>query len=128
MIRVIALIAASICLTACSNSSEEEEQQPQWVTLEQAMTALYSKDFNKYLSFVDSVPLIGKSELVLQTIRQKYLDVNVWDSTKVALADVSEINDSTVDVFYKVYSNRSDTVYSVQRMILRDGNWKIKLF
>lgn len=128
MIRLIAVIVAFTCLTACSDSPEEEAHSPQWVVLEQAMTALYHKDFNQYLSFVDSTLIEGKKELVMKAVRQKYLDVNPWDSTKVVLSDVKEINDSTADVFFKIYANRLDTVYSVQRMVLHDDNWKIKLF
>ncbi len=126
--RYLTVIVVFIALYACAASDEEEIMAPQWTTLEQAMNALYSKDFNKYLSFVDSLSIQDKKEIVIQTIRQKYLDTNPWDSNRVRLSDIQNINDSCSDVFFKIYSNRMDTVYSVQRMVLRDGNWKIKLF
>ena len=114
-------------LFACGGQTEEDDV-PQWEQLKVALNALQQHDFKKYVCLVDSLQLDnGKDEILMMSLHQKYLDENTNDTLSFQLNKIEESGDSAVNVFYKSFGQSTDTSFCVQKMVCRNGVWKLSL-
>ena len=119
----LVILALSLCFACKGHDSEDDA----WTTLSNAVDSLYRGNYEAYLNFVDSqdVADIHKDVLIL-SLKQQYDILSETDSLNCIMDEINSDND-TAEIKYRIIKNSQDTTFCIQKMILSNGKWKIKI-
>lgn len=119
-----------ICLASCHDKITLPEDAPK-EALKTALDALNSDDYNTYISCVDGGEMMDsiQSKIFIQILRQHqdWLTHEKGTVASVEMIDGKMRGDTVCTVYYQyTYSDSTKEVMS-QKMIRREGVWKIRL-
>ena len=119
-----------VCLTACHEKIVAPEDAPK-EALRSALEALNRGDYDTYMSYVDY-------GVEMDSVRKSYMRNAIsqhvgWRTARKAsvvaidMVDAEMEGDSVCTVFYRyTFAAGADEV-AVQKMVLNDGEWKLKV-
>lgn len=115
------------CNKVDDKQAPDANECEQWKVLRQAFNELMKGDFDAYLAFVDSTQLANnKSDMLKDALRQKYARENFSEDCRFSFSKLSLLTEDTAEVFFSIIDQ--DTVFTMQKMRLDNGKWKILLF
>lgn len=120
----------AVCLMACHDKIAVPEDAPK-EALQNALEALNRGDCDTYLSYVDygvEMDSVRKS-VMCDAIRQHIGWRTARKSSVVAIdvVDAKMSGDTVCSVFYRyTFADGTDEV-AVQKMVRRDGEWKLRV-
>jgi len=117
------LILITLLGTACGGDNNDDA----WTTLCSAVDSLYHGNYEAYINNVDSqdVATITKDVLLL-SLKQNYNILSENDSLECIMDDINSVNNSAL-IKYRIICNQKDTSFCIQKMMLLDGKWKLKI-